>query len=160
LTFQRAVEQTPDLKGAWREGLKALREIDRNRVDAQDTRRIKGSVDVEEALVASYPGERQWDYAVGFHPTNLGGEVVVYRLEVHPAKDGEVRVVLEKLQFLKKWLRERGTKLNTMRRAFIWVSSGKTSFTLTAPQQKQFALHGLQHPGRYFNADFRGPENS
>jgi hypothetical protein len=150
VTFKEAVEQTPDLKGAWQQGLRALREVDRNHVDAEDTRRIKGSVNVEKCLAPNYLGERQWDYAVGFHPTNLGDEEVVYWIEVHPAKNGEVKVVLEKLQFLKKWLSQEGAKLNTMRRAFIWVSSGKTSFTLTAPLQKQFALLGLQQPGRFF----------
>jgi hypothetical protein len=155
VTFKEAVEQTPDLKGAWQEGLKALREVDRNHVDAQDTRRIKGSVNVEKSLMPKYPGERQWDYAVGFHPTNLGEEEVVYWIEIHPANDGEVKVVLEKLQFLKKWLSQKGPELKAMRRAFIWVSSGKTSFTLTAPQQKQFALLGLLHSGRFFRIPAR-----
>ena len=88
-------------------------------------------------------GLRGWSSADGFQ-----GEVCW--IEVHPANDGEVRVVLEKLAALQKWLRKDGRKLNAMRRAFIWVSSGKTSFTLTAPQQKQFALRGLQQTGRFF----------
>jgi hypothetical protein len=58
--------------------------------------------------------------------------------------------VLAKLNWLKEWLPENATALNAMYREFIWVSSGKTSFTLTAPQQKRFALLGLQHKGRVF----------
>jgi hypothetical protein len=34
-----------------------------------------------------------------------------------------------------------------MRKAFVWVSSGRTPFTWTSPQQKRFALLGLQHAG-------------
>jgi hypothetical protein len=149
VTFRDAVDQTSDLRAAWQEGLGALRRVDRNRVDAEDTRGIRGSVDVEQCLEPKYRGERQWDYAVGVRPRDLTEEVI-YWIEVHPANDKEVKVVLEKLAFLQKWLRENGKTLDGMRRAFIWVSSGKTSFTLTAPQQKQFALRGLQHTGRFF----------
>ena len=79
-------------------------------------------MDVESSLKPIHQDQRQWDYAVGFHPTNLGTEEVVYWVEVHPANDGEIKVVLGKLQFLKTWLRDRGPKLNTLRKAFIWVS--------------------------------------
>jgi hypothetical protein len=149
MKFRQAVNETPDLSGAWQAGLQALKEIDRNRVNAVESRRLKGSVDVESRLQALHPGERQWDYAVGFDPAGFQGEVI-YWIEVHPANDGEINVMLEKLQFLRRWLREHGQSLDSLPRAFIWVSSGKTSFTLTAPQQKRFALLGLQHAGRYF----------
>jgi hypothetical protein len=50
----------------------------------------------------------------------------------------------------KSWLRDSAPRLNAMRKRFVWVSSGKTSFTLSSPQQKQFALLGLQQKGRLF----------
>jgi hypothetical protein len=97
MTFKRAVELTPDLQGGWQEGLRALREIDRNRVDSEDTRRFRGSVDVESCLKSRRPLERQWDYAIGFQPTNLREEVI-YWIEVHPANPGEVKDVRRKLE--------------------------------------------------------------
>ena len=60
----------------------------------------------------------------------------------------EVKVVLDKLRWLKTWLSADGNRLDKFERDFVWVSSGTTSFTLSAPQQKQFALLGLQHKGR------------
>jgi len=149
MKFRQAVNETPDLNGAWQAGFRALKEIDRNRIETAVTRRLKGSVFVEGCLTRHYSGEKQWDYAVGFDPAGFYGEVI-YWIEVHPANDGEINVMLEKLQFLRRWLREHGQKLDSLPRAFIWVSSGKTSFTLTAPQQKRFALLGLQHAGRFF----------
>jgi hypothetical protein len=149
MSFRQAIDQTPDLRGSCQKGLQALREIDRNRIGTADPRRLKGSVDVESRLQALYPGERQWDYAVGFSPSGSRGEVIFW-IEVHPANDGEVSVVLEKLQFLQDWLRTSGQSLSSLPWVFIWISSGKTSFTLTAPHRKRFALQGLEHVGRFF----------
>ena len=69
-------------------------------------------------------------------------------MEIHTASDKEVNVVLDKLRWLKQWLKGDGQRLALFERDFIWVSSGGTSFTLTSPQQKQFAVLGLQHKGR------------
>jgi hypothetical protein len=154
MKFRQAVEGTPELIGAWQAGLRALREIDRKRIDTTAPRRLKGSIDIESRLQPIYPEERQWDYAVGFSPAGFQEEVI-YWIEVHPATDGEIKVVLAKLEFLQSWLRSNGRKLDGMHRVFIWVSSGKTSFTPTSPQQKRFALLGLHHTGRFFKI----PEN-
>ncbi len=149
MTFREAVDASSDLKGAWEAGLQALREADRQRLSPEETRRLRGSVYVEGRLETRYPSQRQWDYAIGFQPTNFTDEVV-YWIEVHPANNREVKVVLEKLEALRKWLREQATELNRMRRSFIWVSSGKTTFTLTTAQRKRFTLLGLRHTGGFF----------
>jgi hypothetical protein len=147
VTFQTAVEATAAISGAYRKGLGALPATDRPHIEAEDTRRLTGSVNVDETLKDDFPNDHRWDYAIGHRPANLREEIV-YWVEIHPATAGEVKVVLAKLQWLKRWLREESPRLNAMRREFIWVSSGKTSFTLSSTQQKQFALLGLQHKGR------------
>ncbi|HEV3259708.1 MAG TPA: hypothetical protein VG013_22765 [Gemmataceae bacterium] len=123
--------------------------MDKQHVKAEDTRRLTGSVDVDAALKATCPNDPRWDYGIGHQPANLDDETV-YWVEIHPASSEEVNAVLQKLAWLKSWLREGALPLNAMRREFIWVSSGKTSFTLSAPQQKRFASQGLQHKGRVF----------
>jgi hypothetical protein len=147
--FKDAVERTPDLQDAWRRGFQALLAADRRHVEAEATRRLAGSVNVDAALAEDYPNEPRWDYAVGHRPANGSGEVV-YWIEIHPASSGEVSVVLNKLAWLKRWLQKAAPELRAMRKSFVWVSSGRTSFTLSSPQQKQFALHGLRHTGRVF----------
>ena len=147
LTFRHAVEQTPDLSGAWQPGLRALREADRNRIDSEDTSRIKGSVDVESCLKTRYRDQRQWDYAVGYRPTNLGAEVV-YWIEVHPANPRAFDIVQEKLASLQKWLSEHAAELSAMDKAFVWISSGKT--TLGDRQRRLLTLLGLRQVGRFF----------
>jgi hypothetical protein len=149
VNFKDGVDQTPELNSTWREGLQALQGSDKQHIKVRTARRLTGSVNVDVALREKYPEENRWDYAIGHQPTNLKGEIV-YWVEVHPATDGQIKVVLAKLQWLKTWLGNNAKQLQSMRKEFIWVSSGKTSFTLTSPQQKQFALKGLQHKGRVF----------
>jgi hypothetical protein len=149
VTFKDAVEATPDLQNAWRSGLRALRRTDRQHVDAQDGRRLAESVDVDSALAAKCPTDPRWDYGVGYDPVDASGETV-YWIEIHPARSGEIDRVLARLAWLKAWLAASAPRLHVMRKAFVWISSGKTSFTLSSPQQKRFALVGLRHVGRTF----------
>ena len=149
VTFQMAIDRTPEVNGAWQPGLQALLEVDRNRIQVNQPRRLGGSVNVEECLTKKYPDQRQWDYAVGFQPTNLEDEVV-YWIEVHPASEGEVSVVLAKLRALKTWLVSNGPTLNMMRRAFVWISSNRTSFSSRSSMARRMAKENLQQVGRAF----------
>ena len=156
MKFKQAVEQTPEVKDAFRNGLQALRRRDKSHIAALDTRRITGSVDVDAAVNDLYQNDPRWDYAVGHRLANRDEEVV-YWIEIHPANDRAVDEVLAKLEWLKRWLKDRAPKLNEMQREFIWVSSGATSFTLTSPQQKSFSLLGINHIGRVFQIPDKGP---
>ncbi|MGO8688044.1 MAG: hypothetical protein ACLQLG_00270 [Thermoguttaceae bacterium] len=148
MSFRDAVENTPAVASAWRNGLHALRRADSAHVRAETPRLLTGSVDIDGALEADYHGAPRWDYAVGHRPRNMRAEII-YWIEIHPANDRGVDEVLKKLAWLKKWLTS-ARALGKMRREFIWVSSGRTSFTPLSPQQKQFAALGLQHKGRVF----------
>ena len=138
---------TPHLQNAWAHGLGALGAQDRPHVAPEDPRRLAGSVDVDGALEANDPNANRWDFAIGHRHTNRQKECV-YWVEIHPASDKEVKVVLNKLRWLKSWLVRRGNLLNQFESDFVWVSSGPTSFTIGAPQRKIFAQLGLQHKGK------------
>ena len=146
MTFKAAVEATPEIQHAWNRGLQALRGRDRDCVQAGDTRRLSGSVDLDTTLRETYPQRARWDYAIGYR-RNTGGEIV-YWIEVHPANSGSVTEVLAKLNWLKPWLENNAPRLDELRKEFIWISSGRTSFTNTSPQAKRMALQGLQCVGR------------
>ncbi len=147
MSFKRAVRKTPHLQNAWMQGLGALRAQDRPHVDPEDPRLLKGSADVDSALQAHEPNAHRWDFAIGYRHANRQKDCV-YWVEIHTANDKEVKVVLDKLHWLRAWLAGAGTLLNQFERDFVWVSSGATSFTLGAPQLKRFAQLGLQHKGR------------
>jgi hypothetical protein len=58
-----------------------------------------------------------------------------------------VNKVINKARWLLGWFRTGGMPLAQFEREIAWVSSGATTFTLTAPQSKQMAEVGLIHKG-------------
>lgn len=149
MNFKSAVSRTPHLSAAWMPGLGALRARDRPHIDPEDPRRLTGSADVDGALQQVQPNAHRWDFAIGYRHTNRTKDCI-YWVEIHTANDKEVKVVLDKLRWLRTWLVGEGIHLSRFERDFVWVSSGSTSFTsftLGAPQLKQFAQLGLQLKG-------------
>lgn len=148
MTFKKAVEDTPRLKDAYREGLQALRAEDKPHIEAEDTRRLTGSVDIDTAYQKIDPQANRWDFGIAYQHTNRTAEAV-YWVETHTGSDAEVKVVIRKAQWLLAWLKGDGKRLDRshFERDIVWVSSGATTFTLSSPQKKQMAQAGLLHAG-------------
>ena len=147
MTFREAVQVTPRIAAAYRPGLRALRGADRQKVSALRPRALSGSIDLDGALENAYPDANRWDYGIGIR--QAGGEKV-YWAEVHPGRDGEIGLVLEKLNWLKAWLRDSGVPLNNLQREFVWISSGATAITPNSPRLRGLAAQGLIFKGRHF----------
>lgn len=146
MTFKDAVEATPALAGQFRKGLQALRAQDGLHIEAENTRKLVGSVDVDSALQQAEPNANRWDFAIAYQHTNRNAEVI-YWTELHTASDSEVKVVIRKAVWLRGWLKADGKKMAAFERDIVWISSGPTSFQLTGPQRKQMAQAGLRHVG-------------
>lgn len=146
MSFQAAVQQTPRLATAWQPGLQALRAEDRPHIQAEDTRQLRGSADVDSALRESEPNANRWDFAIGHQHTNLDEEFI-YWVEIHTGSDNQINVVLAKLEWLKNWLRQDGRRLGRFESDIIWVSSGHTLFTKGSAQVKTLAQKGLLYAG-------------
>lgn len=143
MTFKEALEQTPTVNNAWRKGLKALRPEDRVHVEAEDPRQLRGSADIDAALLRNEPNANRWDFGISYQHEDRKDEVI-YWTEMHTASDKEVKVVMKKAQWLINWLLTKAPKLNAFERDIVWVASGATSMTLSNPQRKQMAQVGLQ----------------
>ena len=146
MNFIGAVGRTRHLQNAWRPGLQALRAQDRPHVVPEHPRNLQGSVDVDSSLRRLQPNANRWDFAIGYRHANRQKDFI-YWVEIHTAADKEVKVVLRKLDWLRKWLESDGNLLDQFDREFIWVSSGVTTFTPESPQRKRLAQSGLQHKG-------------
>lgn len=146
MRFQEAVQATPDVAGAYRPGLQALRAMDRDRVSAAKPRSLAGSVDLDGALQAAKPDDPRWDYGIG---AKSAGEAMVFWVEVHPATEGEIDVVLAKLTWLKQWLQDSAVALNGFPREFVWISSGRAAITQKSPKLRRLALAGGVFKGRH-----------
>ncbi len=146
MAFKDAVKKVSGLENAFQVGLQALRAEDRPHIDAENTHHLVGSVDIDTALRAAYPNANRWDFAIAYQHVDRADEVV-YWVELHTASDSQVKVVIKKAQWLLEWLKGVGKPLAAFERDIVWVSSGATSFTLSAPQKKQMAQAGLRHRG-------------
>lgn len=147
-SFQHAVQQTSGLEGAFHPGLQALLEIDRNRIQCVETRRIAGSVNLDIALSEHRPNEPRWDYGIGLCDTHADR---IAWVEVHPASSQHVKEVLDKQAWLKRWLTDSAPLLKQMPAKFIWIASGKVSLQSNSPQRRRLAKAGIQFAGRRYN---------
>jgi hypothetical protein len=146
MNFQDAVGTIEALKNAWCAGLQALRAEDKTHIEAEDPRKLTGSVDVDTAYQKLMPQSNRWDFGIAFQHSNREKEVV-YWVELHTASDSQVKVVIKKAQWLLDWLKGQGSPLAGFEKEIIWVSSGATTFTRSSPQRKLMAQAGLQHVG-------------
>ena len=150
MKFRRAVEDTTATRDAYRKGLQALRPADRDRVWAGDPRNLAVSVDLDAACKHSHPNDPRWDYAVAYqraksHPGD------VFWIEVHPARTEDHRAeVRRKFDWLKVWLAAEGKRLRAFPAFYVWIASGKTSFTSTSPQIRALAQLGVLFAGRHY----------
>lgn len=138
-TFREAVEAIPEICTSYRSGLHALRRADACKVTASDTRKIDGSVDIDDAVKSLYPVENRWDYAIGY-------DSKVCFVEVHPAYTSEIDTMLKKLTWLKGWLKDKASELSILTKmtpAYIWIQSGKSAILPTSQQSKKLAQIGL-----------------
>jgi hypothetical protein len=129
-------------------GLQALRAGDRKYVVPNDTRKLAGSVNVDDALRQRYPNDPRWDYGVAYKRRENHADHVHW-IEVHPARtDVHRNEVRAKLHWIKTWLMNDGARFGKFSRDFVWISSGEAAFTSTSPQLRVLAEDGLRFSGR------------
>ena len=128
--FELAVTNTPNIAGGYKNGLQAF---GRNSsfVEVDDTKKLEGSVDIDECTKELYPDEPRWDYALGY-----GGKA--YFIEVHPASTSDVKTVIEKAKWLDGWLNAKAKELKALKAGnnLYWVASGKVNILRTSRQYR------------------------
>ncbi|MGO4880256.1 MAG: hypothetical protein ACLP59_05480 [Bryobacteraceae bacterium] len=151
MRFRDAVRSTQALRNHLQEGLGALRNVDRDRLSCSNPRRLRGSVDVDEALKPLLPAAPRWDYAIRISQGTQSDHVVW--LEVHPANSRHVDEVLDKLQWLRAWLEKEARAFDRMPAHFYWVATGAVGFRRGGQEQRRIAQEGLKFPGKRLNLD-------
>ncbi len=128
--FKLAVEQTPEIKDCWKQGLQALPGDHSKKIKAKDNSKLCGSVFLDKCLDDQIlsPGNR-WDYIICY-------DGKLYFLEIHSAHSGEVDVVRRKVNWLKDWLNSKAPELVKLKAKdpYHWVQSGKFAIPKNAPQ--------------------------
>jgi hypothetical protein len=91
MNFRSAVQATPALAKALKNGLQALHPSDRKRIECKNPRALAGSVNVDAALKNDLPNAPRWDYGVGVCIDKNGDRVIW--IEVHPASSYHIFMI-------------------------------------------------------------------
>lgn len=147
MSFKEDIAATPGVEKAWRAGLQALRSCDLGCVSVAQTKKLRGSVDIDGSLKRHYPNDARWDYVVA--QLQGKGEFLNW-IEIHPAGgESTIGEIGEKIHWLKEWLKADGKLLDKYPRQFLWIASGTSSFTRNHPRLKSLAAKGVHFCGRY-----------
>ena len=158
MTYMQAVFAVGEpVASAFRNGKQALGNSSAC-LACSNPRRFRGSIELDGTLRDAFPNAHRWDYGVGFAQSRAK-EVAVW-IEIHPATEGEVDVILQKLHWLKNWLRNSAPGLNKLTgrtggsRAFFWVATeAGVSITPKSRKAKLLQQAGLDLPRRRWLLD-------
>lgn len=137
--FQVAVELTEEVKKGFSVGKQAIKHADRNKVNATDSKKLQGSLDIDSQVKMLYPHDPRWDYALSYDDK-------IYFFEVHPAETSEVGKVISKVKWLKNWLKTKAVKINELPKAdhpYTWIQSGRYAILPTAKEKMQLSVAGI-----------------
>lgn len=137
-SFNDAVGQCTEIKGALKPGLSALKGNSKV-VRVADTKLIDGSVDIDEAVRDKYPEDSRWDYVVGYADE-------AFFIEVHPAATSNVDEMVKKVKWLKVWLSSCASELKKLHKkeVYYWVPSGRVNILPGSVQYRKIAAYRLQ----------------
>ena len=138
MSFRDDVMATADISSCFCSGLGGVKRSERSYFIFSDTRKIDGSVDIDSCIRSLCPQDNRWDYVVGY-------DGKTYFVEIHPANTSEVDVMISKLTWLKRWLRDQSSPL---RGTYHWVASGKVAIAKGSPQARKLAISGIFGPKR------------
>lgn len=135
-----AIEGTNDVKGHFKEGIQAVEGRYRNKFVVPDPRKLTGSLDIDSATKEKYIDENRWDYAIEY-------DSETFFVEIHSASTSDVDDVIQKLNWLKKWLNEQAPKINALqpknKKAFYWLFTNRFAILPTSKQYKKLSLQGI-----------------
>lgn len=136
--FKKAVMATPEVANGYKDGLQALGNHS-GKIEVADNRKINGSLDIDSSTVSRYPAAPRWDYAFDY-------DGKVYYVEVHSANTSDVASVLEKLQWLKRWLRDKAPAIGSLPKgnpAYCRLQSEKGALLSSSKEYKRAAEKGI-----------------
>jgi hypothetical protein len=145
MRFKKAVRETTGLEHAYRKGLQALSEADRNRIKCAKPRALTGSLNLDETLAESRPNDSRWDYGIGLVAAHNADRVVW--VEVHPASSSHIQQVIDKHVWLLRFLNADAPLLDKLPPAFVWVASGRVCIPASSPQRRRLAQLGIRFAG-------------
>lgn len=141
MAFKEEIDKIHEIRDCFQNGIQAFR-TNSVKIRVKLPRQLSGSVFLDECIHDLYPDDPRWDYFFCYRSE-------VYFVEIHPASTNEVTTVLNKLNWLKIWLKEKAPGINAMRAAnfaFRWIASGDVRILRNSRYERMLAQNGLPFP--------------
>ena len=136
--LEAALLPTSSLIDSIETGLQAVAAVDRARITADPPRYVSDSLALDDR-----PGSTgEWDYLLGI----ADSERPVLGVEVHPATNGEVSVVITKKQRSVAVLQSHMMVADIRR--WIWIASGKDTVARGSTEWRRLIQAGIDLVGR------------
>lgn len=144
-SFQKAIENTPDVQHGYREGLQAIEKADKQAVMVKDARKLEGSLNIDKETKNLYPNDSRWDYAISY-------DGKVHYVEVHPANTSNIEEMIKKKVWLVKWLKENAPSINALKAGspkFQWAATGAGVHIISQSMYaRRLSQQGIEKPKR------------
>lgn len=133
-------------------GLGALKKGERKCIKVPVSRLIGCNVALDEAAKEKCPNENRWDYVMDYNG-------FAFFIEIHPASTSEINCVVQKVDFVKKWLSDNEPQILDLpqkeagARKFYWISSGGTDLRITpgSPQARKLVSKHIVPVGKVWD---------
>ncbi len=139
--IRRALLDESELLARVADGLGALKRADRECFEREIRNAFADSLDLNEAMRPGRDRDHRWDCLLGHHASET-----VIAVEPHSAAQGEVSVIISKCTRAKEQLRDHlrdGVKIAK----WLWVASGKVTFSGIEKAARQLDQHGVEFVG-------------
>ena len=139
MSFQRALEASPVLRGVFAAGLGALGS-NRSRIYANDPRVILGSMNVEAAQREIDAQGHTWDYGIG---VSVDRHDAVVWVEVHSADASHIQMILDKLDSLLHFLAAYAPEFRCLKTRYVWLATRGVGIGADSRERRRLNARGI-----------------
>lgn len=139
MSFEEIVKSIDDIKRCYEKGLRAFKGDESKKIRVTNPRLLNGSVGLDFCTVDKYPDDPRWDYIVGYKKK-------VFFIEIHPASTSNVKEVVKKSDWLRKWLKDKGSALKPIisgKEPYRWVATGKVAILRNSKYARELAQNKI-----------------
>ena len=142
--IRTALVKSSRLQDLVKDGLQALRSVDRALIDEDVREAFVDSLDIDKAFEEGHEQENRWDYLLGHEKS---GKIVA--LEPHTANNHEISTVIKKRAKSIEHLRDHWNP-GVYVSEWFWVASGKVDFTSLDKAVARLSQNGIGFVGKKF----------
>lgn len=129
---------------SYQTGLGAIKNQHRKKIRINNSRNLKGSMDIDSACKDSEPNSPRWDYLVVILKNNQENLALI---EIHgAAKPENAKEMIKKKAWLNEWLIK--VRLVDFKKRIFWIAVNSVSILPQSKYARELAKSGIPLPKR------------